>query len=158
MAETMGQQHARYRRERDEAREQVNRLRDELRQANYRMRQALDERDAVLDSARVGTADTQPERAGVGGAYVPDLSADFAPGGDWHNALPTAGGKVDAAPEVTSWIDRMGDVWTFDEDGIGHSPETAPFSRKYVERKWGPLRPDPSTTPADTAPESGEGR
>ncbi|WP_271983593.1 hypothetical protein [Pseudoclavibacter terrae] len=38
-----------------------------------------------------------------------------------------------------SWIDRQGDVWTLGDDGLLHSPETAPFSREHVERKWGPL-------------------
>lgn len=57
---------------------------------------------ATTNPEDLGAADTQPEGAGVGGAYVPDLSADFAPGGDWHNAIPapTAGGKVDTAPEA----------------------------------------------------------
>lgn len=39
-----------------------------------------------------------------------------------------------------SWIDNQGDVWRMGEDGLMHTPETAPFSREYVERKWGPLR------------------
>lgn len=46
------------------------------------------------------------------------------------------------------WIDRHGDVWTFDEDGIGTSPECANFSRKYVEKKWGPLSPAAMVTPS----------
>jgi hypothetical protein len=39
-----------------------------------------------------------------------------------------------------SWADRHGDVWTVGTDGLMHTPETAPFPRDYVERKWGPLR------------------
>ena len=42
------------------------------------------------------------------------------------------------------WIDRHGDVWTEGDDGLMHTPETAPFSREHVERKWGPLTPEPS--------------
>ncbi|MBF4549490.1 hypothetical protein [Pseudoclavibacter sp. VKM Ac-2888] len=38
-----------------------------------------------------------------------------------------------------SWTDRQGDVWTLGDDGLLHTPETAPFPREYVERKWGPL-------------------
>lgn len=41
----------------------------------------------------------------------------------------------------TRWIDRQGDVWTPGPDGLLHTPETAPFTREHVERKWGPLRP-----------------
>jgi protein gp37 len=39
------------------------------------------------------------------------------------------------------WIDKQGDVWTPGVDGLMHTPETAPFSREHVERKWGPLKP-----------------
>lgn len=39
------------------------------------------------------------------------------------------------------WRDRDGDVWTLGADGLLHSPETAPFSREHVEKKWGPLEP-----------------
>lgn len=35
--------------------------------------------------------------------------------------------------------DRQGDVWTTGDDGLLHSPETRPFPREHVERKWGPL-------------------
>lgn len=41
------------------------------------------------------------------------------------------------------WVDKQGDVWTPGEDGLLHSPETAPFPREHVERKWGPLKPVP---------------
>lgn len=40
---------------------------------------------------------------------------------------------------MTSWIDKQGDVWTEGDDGLLHTPETAPFPRAYVEHKWGPL-------------------
>ncbi len=40
-----------------------------------------------------------------------------------------------------SWRDRDGDVWTLGIDGLLHSPETRPFVRSYVEKKWGPLVP-----------------
>ena len=42
--------------------------------------------------------------------------------------------------ESGAWIDRHGDVWTLGHDGLMHTPETRPFSREYVEKKWGPLR------------------
>ena len=42
---------------------------------------------------------------------------------------------------ATGWIDRDGDVWHLGADGLMHTPETAPFPREHVERKWGPLRP-----------------
>jgi hypothetical protein len=48
-----------------------------------------------------------------------------------------------------SWIDRQGDVWALGEDGLLHTPETRPFSREYVERKWGPLREVTVTTTLD---------
>jgi hypothetical protein len=38
--------------------------------------------------------------------------------------------------------DRQGDVWTLNpDDGLMHTPETRPFPREYVEKKWGPLLP-----------------
>jgi hypothetical protein len=37
------------------------------------------------------------------------------------------------------WRDIQGDVWTLGEDGLLHTPETAPFSREHVDKKWGPL-------------------
>lgn len=40
-----------------------------------------------------------------------------------------------------AWTDRQGDVWRYGIDGLMHTPETAPFSREYVEKKWGPLHP-----------------
>lgn len=46
------------------------------------------------------------------------------------------------------WIDRQGDVWTLGDDGLLHTPETAPFSREHVERKWGPLVAIAEPTPA----------
>lgn len=36
--------------------------------------------------------------------------------------------------------DRQGDVWTYGDDGLMHTPETAPFPLEHVERKWGPLK------------------
>lgn len=39
------------------------------------------------------------------------------------------------------WIDKHGDVWTDGDDGLMHTPETAPFPRKHVVHKWGPLSP-----------------
>jgi hypothetical protein len=42
------------------------------------------------------------------------------------------------------WRDIHGDVWTLGEDGLLHTPETRPFSREYVEKKWGPLVPTPT--------------
>lgn len=40
-----------------------------------------------------------------------------------------------------AWVDRHGDVWRLGADGLMHTPETAPFPREHVEKKWGPLRP-----------------
>lgn len=37
------------------------------------------------------------------------------------------------------WRDRHGDVWQLGDDGLMHTPETIPFKREYVEKKWGPL-------------------
>lgn len=37
--------------------------------------------------------------------------------------------------------DRHGDVWTLGDDGLMHTPETRPFPREHVEKKWGPLAP-----------------
>ena len=41
--------------------------------------------------------------------------------------------------------DRHGDPWTPGDDGLMHTPETAPFPREHVEKKWGPLRYSPAT-------------
>lgn len=38
------------------------------------------------------------------------------------------------------WADRQGDRWTLGADGLLHTPETQPFPREHVEKKWGPLR------------------
>ena len=48
-----------------------------------------------------------------------------------------------------AWIDKQGDAWRLGTDGLMHTPETAPFTREHVERKWGPLRlvRDPATSP-----------
>lgn len=51
---------------------------------------------------------------------------------------PRAGGE--------QWLDRHGDVWTLGADGLLHTPETRPFHREHVERKWGPLRPAEEVT------------
>ena len=45
-----------------------------------------------------------------------------------------------ASESDEAWIDRHGDVWRFHSDGLMHTPETQPFPREYVEKKWGPLR------------------
>lgn len=42
---------------------------------------------------------------------------------------------------ATAWRDRHGDVWREAPDGMMHTPETRPFTREHVERKWGPLEP-----------------
>lgn len=47
-----------------------------------------------------------------------------------------------------SWVDRQGDVWRRGDDGLMHTPETRPFPREHVARKWGPLRlVDPRVRP-----------
>ena len=38
-----------------------------------------------------------------------------------------------------AWRDKHGDIWRLGGDGLMHTPETAPFPREYVEKKWGPL-------------------
>lgn len=40
-----------------------------------------------------------------------------------------------------AWIDNQGDIWVLGADGLMHTYETAPFTREFVEKKWGPLRP-----------------
>lgn len=65
--------------------------------------------------------------------------------------LSDAKAHVDATYEdhtsdrpARAWRDRHGDVWTYDDgDGLMHSFETAPFPREHVEKKWGPLVPEP---------------
>lgn len=37
------------------------------------------------------------------------------------------------------WRDRQGDIWSLGDDGLMHTPETEPFPREHVEKKWGPL-------------------
>lgn len=39
------------------------------------------------------------------------------------------------------WIDQQGDTWTLGDDGLLHTPDTAPFPHDHVEKKWGPLTP-----------------
>lgn len=57
--------------------------------------------------------------------------------------------------EALAWVDRHGDVWRMGDDGLMWTPETAPFSREHVEKKWGPLRlVDTRFPPAST--EAGE--
>lgn len=41
--------------------------------------------------------------------------------------------------DETAWRDRQGDIWREGDDGLMHTPETAPFPREYVVKKWGPL-------------------
>jgi hypothetical protein len=43
---------------------------------------------------------------------------------------------------ASSWTDRQGDVWRLREGSLLHTPETAPFPREHVEKKWGPLVPN----------------
>lgn len=38
------------------------------------------------------------------------------------------------------WVDKHGDVWTLEDDGLLWTPETAPFTYGHVVKKWGPLR------------------
>lgn len=37
------------------------------------------------------------------------------------------------------WRDKQGDVWSLGNDGLMYAPETRPFPRGHVEKKWGPL-------------------
>lgn len=55
-----------------------------------------------------------------------------------------------AESDDRAWTDKQGDVWRLGTDGLMHTPETVPFPREYVERKWGPLverRPDDDPAP-----------
>lgn len=58
--------------------------------------------------------------------------------------------------EHLSWIDQQGDVWRYShDDGLMHTPETRPFRREHVEKKWGPLRlVDTRLLPGQTDPEA----
>lgn len=47
------------------------------------------------------------------------------------------------AEPARAWRDKQGDVWRLGDDGLLHTPETAAFPREHVERKWGPLIPEP---------------
>ena len=59
-----------------------------------------------------------------------------------------------AHTESLSWADRNRDVWRVGDDGLMWTPETAPFPREHVEKKWGPLRlVDPRIRPADPLPD-----
>ena len=61
---------------------------------------------------------------------------------DVARVLRDAAEKLEAAePAPAAWMDCQGDVWTVGADGLLETPETAPFPREHVERKWGPLRP-----------------
>lgn len=56
----------------------------------------------------------------------------------------TKGQKLMTQNTALSERDRHGDIWTLGDDGLMHTPETAPFPREHVEKKWGPLVPVPS--------------
>lgn len=44
--------------------------------------------------------------------------------------------------DILAWVDKHNDVWVFPGDGeFGFSYETEPFTREYIEKKWGPLEP-----------------
>lgn len=67
-----------------------------------------------------------------GWEYLPDVD-----GADPH-------GRATGDSAEGPWRDRQGDVWTLGTDGLLHTPETAPFTRAHVEKKWGPLTPLPA--------------
>ena len=49
--------------------------------------------------------------------------------------------RVSHNAENDAFVDKQGDVWRMGDDGLMHTPETRPFPREHVEKKWGPLRP-----------------
>lgn len=49
--------------------------------------------------------------------------------------------KAGYPPAPPRWKDSQGDIWTLGDDGYLHTPETMPFPREHVEKKWGPLKP-----------------
>lgn len=58
-----------------------------------------------------------------------------------EHRVPPAPREVFIGLTPRAWRDRQGDIWRLGDDGLLHTPETAPFSREHVERKWGPLEP-----------------
>ena len=53
-----------------------------------------------------------------------------------------------------SWRDKHGDIWTYNsDDGLLHTPETRPFDRAFVEKKWGPLVAIPAVPLIPKTPE-----
>lgn len=71
-------------------------------------------------------------RCKVCGWLLSDVAAHVAATYDDHTSYAPA----------TAWTDRHGDVWTLGDDGMLHTPETAPFPREHVVKKWGPLVPN----------------
>lgn len=63
-------------------------------------------------------------------------------GGTWQWFDPERASASDDPHPI--WLDRQGDIWTLGDDGLLHTPETRPFARWYVEKKWGPLVPTSS--------------
>lgn len=71
------------------------------------------------------------------------LAQDFPcePRRDLESILALLSQPTPTAEPAQAWRDRQGDVWTEGDDGLMHTPDTAPFSRGHVEKKWGPLVP-----------------
>ncbi len=60
----------------------------------------------------------------------------------WYIA-PRFGDLCPDCVATAEWRDRHGDVWVEGADGLMRTPETRPFPREHVEKKWGPLVPAP---------------
>lgn len=89
---------------------------------------AIDRHDA--GEAPAATRDDRPHSRACG-----IRRHDHGP--DCDSSCPTC---IAAEPsKARRWLDRHGDIWTEGNDGLMHSPETRPFPREHVEKKWGPL-------------------
>lgn len=106
--------------------------------------------DAVRDGRRVrlftgqGREDVHAEGRAIAWSVSPMVLVE-TDGGErvwWSTTLAEVVDDVEStAPDRPGWVDRHGDVWREGTDGLMHTPETRPFPREHVEKKWGPLRP-----------------
>lgn len=117
--------------------------------------------EAVRDGRRVrlftgpGREDVHAEGRAVAWSVSPMVLIE-TDGGErvwWSTTLAeVVDDRESTAPDPTGWVDRHGDVWREGADGLMHTPETRPFPREHVEKKWGPLRPV-SEVPAERDPQ-----
>lgn len=107
------------------------------------------DRSAVVGDDMYEPADLHPFGWGGGGPICTatryGVACTYCEGEcDHHDVVPVLWGLpgVQAVPEDSStarWVDEQGDVWRLGDDGLLHTPETQPFPREHVEKKWGPL-------------------